>query len=277
MSVLDAVWLDGSLRPASEATVSVVDHGITVGDGVFEAMRVERGEAFALTRHLRRLRRSAGALRLVVPYDDETLRDAVGQVLAANEGAGRIRITLTGGPGPLGSSRGELPATTIVAAAELAPWDPTASVVLGPWPRNERSALAGVKSTSYAENVIALEYAHERGASETLFANTAGHLCEGTGTNVFLALDGELVTPPLSSGCLAGVTRELVCELVPVAERDVPIERLADAEEAFLTSSTRDVQPITSVDGRALNCCPGPLTKSAADAFAALVATTTDP
>jgi branched-chain amino acid aminotransferase len=198
-------------------------------------------------------------------------------VIDANSGAGRIRITLTGGPGPLGSSRGAHPATTIVAAAELTPWDPTASVVVGPWLRNERSALAGVKSTSYAENVIALEYAHERGASETLFANTAGNLCEGTGTNVFVVIDGELLTPPLSSGCLAGVTRELVCEVVPVVERDLPISRLPEVDEAFLTSSTRDVQPIVSIDGRALDCCPGPSTKAAADAFAALVATTTDP
>jgi branched-chain amino acid aminotransferase len=274
---LDTIWIDGELRAAADATVSALDHGITVGDGVFETARVVRGEAFALTRHLRRLRRSAEVLRLTVPFDDDRLRAAVRAVLDANGDAGRVRITLTGGPSPLGSSRGAHPATTIVAAAPLTPWDPTAAVVVVPWPRNERGALAGVKSTSYAENVIALEHAHELGAGEAIFANTAGNLCEGTGSNIFVVVDGELVTPPLSSGCLAGITRELLLELVEGSERDLPIEVLAQADEAFLASSTRDVQPISMVDGRSLDRCPGPRTTAAAAAFAALVARTTDP
>jgi branched-chain amino acid aminotransferase len=277
MNVLPFVWLDGRLRPAAEAMVSAVDHGVTVGDGVFETMRVVRGEAFALGRHLRRLRRSAECLRLDVPYGDTDLRQAVHEVITENPGAGRVRITLTGGPGPLGSTRGVVPATTIVAAAVLTPWDPTAAVVVAPWVRNERGALAGVKSTSYAENVIALEHAQSRGASEALFANTVGNLCEGTGTNVFVGIDGELITPPLSAGCLAGITRELVAELVPVVERDLPMEALAQVDEAFLTSSTRDVQPVSAIDGRPLADCPGPLTAAAADAFADLVGRATDP
>jgi branched-chain amino acid aminotransferase len=275
--VSSPIWLDGRLVPAAEATISAVDHGVTVGDGVFETAKVVGGEPFALTRHLRRLRRSAEALRLVVPYDDDTLRAAVDAVLAANPDAGRLRITLTGGPGPLGSDRGRQPATTIVAAAPLVPWAPTTSVVIAPWPRNERGALAGVKSTSYAENVIALEHAHEHGADEAVFLNTAGDLCEGTGTNLFVGIDGELVTPPLASGCLAGITRELVLEVVAVVERSLPGDALARADEAFLTSSTRDVHPISSVDGRPLPACPGPLTTAAAEAFAALVARTRDP
>ena len=134
-----------------------------------------------------------------------------------------------------------------------------------------------MKSTSYAENVIALEYAHDHGAGEALFANTVGELCEGTGSNVFVGIDGELVTPPLSSGCLAGITRELLLEVTGAVERTLPVSALADADEAFLASSTRDVQPIAMVDGKALRHCPGPLSQAAADAFAALVASTTDP
>lgn len=277
MNVLPNLWLDGRLLPSSEATVLAVDHGITVGDGVFETMQVLRGDAFALTRHLRRLRRSAEGLRLEVPYDDATLQAAVEQVIETNPDAGRIRVTVTGGPGPLGSGRGEHKATVIVAATTLVRRPADTSVVVAPWKRNEHGALAGLKSTSYAENVIALEYAESHGASEAIFSNTAGELCEGTGTNIFLGLDGSLVTPPPSSGCLRGITRELVCEIADVEERDLPLDALVRADEAFLTSSTRDIQPIAAVDGERLTRCPGPLTSAAMDTLAQLMADDTDP
>jgi len=119
--------------------------------------------------------------------------------------------------------------------------------------------------------------ARDAGADEAIFGNLAGNLCEGTGTNVFVGVDGRLVTPPLSAGCLAGVTRELLLEVVDVAEEDLPLSALASADEAFLTSSTRDVQPIRAVDGRVLPSCPGPLTTGAADAFRALLARHPDP
>ena len=137
--------------------------------------------------------------------------------------------------------------------------------------------MAGLKTTSYAENVVALAHATERGAGEALFANLAGNLCEGTGSNIFVGLGGRLVTPPLSSGCLAGITRELVLETTDAVEADVTMDDFAHADEAFLTSSTRDVQPISTVDGRALPECPGPLSMAATDAFAALLALTLDP
>ena len=109
----------------------------------------------------------------------------------------------------------------MVALAPMASWAPTAKVVVVPWTRNERAATAGLKTTSYADNVVALAHAKARGATEALLMNTAGLLCEGTGSNVFVVLDGELVTPPLSSGCLAGVTRALVIEWTGAVERDV--------------------------------------------------------
>jgi branched-chain amino acid aminotransferase len=200
-------------------------------------------------------------------------------VLANAVDRGRLRLTVTGGVGPLGSDRGTATATVMVATTDLDAWPASTAVVTTPWPRNERSAVAGLKSTSYAENVVALSYAHERGASEAIFANTVGALCEGTGTNIFVGLDGRLVTPPLSSGCLAGITRDLVCELLgdEVAQVDVPMERLGQADEAFLTSSTRDVQAIHSIDGVALPTTPGPLTSAAAAAFADLLTRDLDP
>ncbi|KDN86805.1 class IV aminotransferase [Kitasatospora cheerisanensis KCTC 2395] len=134
-----------------------------------------------------------------------------------------------------------------------------------PWRRNEHSAVTGLKTTSYAENVVALAAAHRADASEALFANTAGRLCEGTGSNVFLVLDGRLLTPTLESGCLAGITRQLVIDWTGAEETDVPLEALADAEEVFLTSTLRDVQAVTRIDARTLPA--GPVTRKAMEIF----------
>jgi branched-chain amino acid aminotransferase len=271
------VWVNGSLVPASEATVSVFDHGLTVGDGVFETLKALDGVPFAVRRHLDRLRRSAGALGLEVPVDDDALRRAITDVLAsATLPMARVRVTVTGGAAPLGSERGAAPATVIVAAAELATAAPTTAVCVVPWPRNERGALVGVKSTSYAENVVALAYAKERGCSEALFATTTGLLSEGTGSNVFVAIGGRLVTPPLSSGCLAGVTRDLVLEVTDAVEDDIPMGAFEQADEVFLTSTGRDVQAVDRVDDRVL-AAPGPLTAAAATALAELEAAEVDP
>ncbi|HUF32029.1 MAG TPA: aminotransferase class IV, partial [Acidimicrobiales bacterium] len=198
------VWLDGGLVAADEARVSAFDHGITVGDGVFETMRVYGGAPFAVTRHLDRLALSAGGLGLRIPERDLLAR-ALTEVVEASELAdARLRLTITGGRAPLGSGRGDAPPTVIAAVAALEPFPPTAEVITVPWTRNERGALAGMKTTSYGENVVALAAAAGQDASEAIFANTRGELCEGTGTNVFIARGGRLMTPPLSSGCLAG-------------------------------------------------------------------------
>jgi branched-chain amino acid aminotransferase len=272
------VWVNGHLCGEEEARVSPFDHGLLTGDGVFETLKVHDGKPFATRRHLERLAFSAERMGLPMP-DTADLRRAMAEVVLGNElhGDARIRITLTGGPSPLGSERGGGDPLVVVAAGPIRPWSPTTEVVVVPWPRNERGALAGLKTISYGENVVALAYARERGASEAIFANTVGDLCEGTGTNVFVGVGERLVTPPLSSGCLAGVTRALVVELTGAVEEDLPIEALAEADEAFLTSTTREVQPISAVDSRGLPAAPGPLTKTATDAFAALVARDPEP
>ncbi len=273
------VWIDGEVLDADRARVSPFDHGLLTGDGVFETLRIYGGEPFATRRHLERLALSAAAMGLASPEPD-VLRQAMADVIAADELAeGRVRITVTGGPAPLGSGRGDAGPTVIVAAGPLTEWPAATPVVTVPWPRNERAALAGVKTISYGENVVALAYAHERGAGEAIFANLAGNLCEGTGTNVFVVVGSRLVTPPLSSGCLAGVTRDLLLELLDVVEDDLPLSALADAEEAFLSSSTREVQPILSVDGRRLarRHRRGGLTQAAAATFRDLVRRDIDP
>jgi branched-chain amino acid aminotransferase len=271
-------WVNGRLVDPADALVSAYDHGLTVGDGVFETTKVVGGRAFALTRHLGRLTRSARGLGLPEP-DLGLVRRAVDDVLAANPmaGPGRLRITYTGGVSPLGSERGTAGPTLVVALAPLRPWPASAVVVTAPWVRNERAATAGLKTTSYADNVIALAYARERGADEALLANTLGNVCEGTGSNVFVGLDGRLVTPPLAAGCLAGVTRGLVLEWCDVTEVDIPLAALTTAAEMFLTSATRDVLPVRRLDVRDLPAGPGPLTTAAREAFAARSAADPDP
>jgi branched-chain amino acid aminotransferase len=196
---------------------------------------------------------------------------------AGDAGVGGLRITVTAGRSPLGSARGTGPPTVVVAPFPARDWPATSDVVVVPWPRSERSAVVGLKTTSYAENVVAYAYAADHGAGEAIFGNLAGNLCEGTGSNVFVGLDGRLVTPPLSSGCLAGVTRALLLELGVAEEADVLLERLGSAGEAFLSSTTRNVQPIANVDGAPLRSIPGDLTLRASEALHALIARDLDP
>jgi branched-chain amino acid aminotransferase len=270
-------WVNGNLLDdAGAPAITVSDHGLTVGDGVFEAVKVVNGVPFALGRHLMRLRRSAEGLGLP-PVDVDAVRRGVAAVLDGHElPLGRIRITYTGGIAPLGSGRGDNPPTLVVVADAMTAWDSPTAVVTVPWPRNEHGALAGLKTTSYAENVRALAYAAERGASEAIFANIAGNLCEGTGSNVFYVLDGELRTPTLASGCLAGISRDLVLAWYGAREVDEPIDVLREATEIFLVSTTRDVQGVLRCDDRMFEA-PGPVTRDVAAVWAAKEAEGSEP
>lgn len=272
-------WINGSLlADPTEAAIAVTDHGFTVGDGVFEAAKTLHGVPFALTRHLARLERSAAGLGLPAP-DLDGVRRGVAEVVegAADDPIGRLRITWTAGPAPMGSGRGGGLPTLVVAYSAIERAAAQTTVVTVPWTRNEHGATAGLKTTSYAENVIALAHAQRDGGSEAVFANTAGHLCEGTGSNVFYVLDGELRTPTLASGCLAGVTRELVIGWCGAREVDEPLDDVRSrASEAYLVSTTRDVQAISRWDDRDLPA-PGPVTEKCAATWAAREAESMDP
>ncbi|MEU5683293.1 4-amino-4-deoxychorismate lyase [Streptomyces venezuelae] len=271
------IWLNGGLQDLDDARVSVLDHGLTVGDGIFETVKSAEGRPFALTRHLARLAQSARGLGLPEPDLDE-VRDACAAVLDANPlPLGRLRITYTGGLSPLGSDRGDQGTTLVVALGEAKRRPDTTAVITVPWTRNERGALTGLKTTSYAENVVALARAHEHGATEALFANTVGQLCEGTGSNVFVVLDGEIHTPPVASGCLAGITRALAVEWTGARESDLPLDVLDRADEVFLTSTLRDVQSVHRVDERELPAAPGPVTAKAMRIFDERAADDLDP
>jgi branched-chain amino acid aminotransferase len=265
-------WVNGRLTDADAAMVSVFDHGLTVGDGVFETVKVVDGVPFALGRHIDRLGRSAAGLGLAQP-DAAEVRAATQAVVAqAPVGLHRLRITYTGGVSPLGSERGDAGPTLIVAITPASPPAESTAVGLVPWPRNEKGALAGLKTTSYGENVKALAYAARLGGTEAVFADTQERLCEGTGSNIFVVVDGELLTPTLDTGCLAGITRALVLEWTEAKEVDAPLEVLQRADEIFLTSSIRDVQAVSAVmrdtGSRTLGPVPGPVTREVTAVFA---------
>lgn len=276
MSASTRVWVNGDLVDPSGPSVSALDHGVTVGDGVFETVKIVGGQTFALTRHLQRLLRSADGLGLPTP-DVAVIHQGIEAVLdgPAIE-YGRLRFSVTGGVGPLGSDRGDAALTYIVLAAPAARPPVSAKVAVVPFTRNERSAVAGLKTISYAENVVALARAHQVGAIEAVFANTRGELCECTGSNIFVVIDEVVHTPPLDSGALGGITRELTIEWaraggVQVEQSPLPLEVLQHGDEVFITSTTKDVLPVHAVDGRTLSA-PGPVTqrvqhlfKSAAD------------
>lgn len=249
------VWVDGALVPADRAAVLALDHGITVGDGVFETAEVRHGQVFARTRHHDRMDRSLAGIGLA-PLDRARLDAGIDAVLAASREAHgealpleRLRYTVTGGRGPLGSGRYDTDPTYIVALAPDPGMEGPTTVAVGPWRRNLHSTVTGLKTTSYAENAVMLLAGSKLGATETLFATSEGDLCEGTGSNTFVVTDGVLRTPGLDRGPLAGVTRGLVIEWareagIEVREEQVPMADLATAEEVFITSSIRSVQPV---------------------------------
>jgi branched-chain amino acid aminotransferase len=244
------------------------DHAL-VGDGAFEAIKVIDARPFALTRHLARLRRSLDALGIDLDLDSvHAATAALMQTPQARVSPSWLRITVTGGSAPMGTGSVGTRPTIVAAVTPMAAWGATTDVVIAPWLRNERAPSAGLKTISYADNVIAYRYAHRHHADEAVFANTQGQLCEGTGTNVAVAYDGRMVTPTLAAGCLPGVTRELLLEWTPDFEDlDVPIEALESAPEAMLTSTSRDVHPVRRVGTTELAKAPGPLTRHLIDVW----------
>ena len=214
------------------------------------------------------------------------VRGAVTAVLEANgPGDARLRITLTAGEGISGDPGASSRTHCLVWAVARQPAPPgPARAVTVPWPRNERGALAGVKSTSYGENIPALRYARTKGADEGIFLNTRGQLCEGASTNLFLVKGGRALTPPLDSGCLPGTVRALLLEVVgrrcgiDVAEVDLTPSDLGEAQEAFVTNASRFVQGLAAIDGlEFVPPVPGPVTTALRDGLLELARTDPDP
>lgn len=252
------VWLNGDLMRETEALVPATGHGQLLGRGLFETLGVRDGQPFALTRHLERLRAAAARLRLEMPAD-EVWRGGIGRLMEnspASRACGRLRLTLTAGPH---AGRGLEPGGE-QQLIQLTPWQPAetpATLITVPWRRNEFSPLSGLKATAWTENVIALAWVRERDGTEACFLNTSGDICEGAASNLFLVKDRTVITPSPGSGCLPGITRALIielCEQLEIAcqERAVTPAMATAADAAFLTSSLRGVQPVTTWDNRTL-------------------------
>lgn len=245
------VWCDGRLVPARTPVVRATDLGLTSGLGVYESLAVLDGQAFALTRHLERLADSAEAVGVELA-GDAVLRDAVEEVAQAGGWSyGRLRITATAGTE-------DAPGVLVVVGSPARAVE-RVRVVRVPWVRNERSAVVGAKVTSTADNQMAARAAHRAGADEAVLANGRDELCECTTSNVLLETDDALLTPPLTAGCLGGVTRALLLEWstgwgVPVREQTMPyavLDDVAAGRAGLAVSSTlRTVVPVVGLDGQ---------------------------
>lgn len=269
------VWADDAYRSPAEPVARWNDRGLTQGLGLFETIEVRGRVPFALTRHLRRMADGAQRMRIGLPEPERLAEIAVDVAQQWGQHPGRLRITATAGaPGAR--------STLLVTVNDLTIQTAPTTVITEEVPRNERGALRGIKSTSFAENALATARASDAGAGEALFANTRDELCEGAMSNVFVEIDGQLITPPLSSGCLAGVTRALLIESladagIEVVERAVPMAALSRVGEMFLTSTGRHVQPVSQVDGVPLPSSPGALTEVAQRVWAESAGAATGP
>ena len=285
MTAAPMIWFNGELISANDACVSPFDLGLTVGLGVFETMAAYDGKVFAYDLHHARLIKSAEVFALPVP-ERSVISAAIAEVIEANhyhQGRYRIRVTLSGGANQLGGGRqqGDVMVTAQAARSADSASDSgsdLAKLAWVPFVINERAATAGVKSTSYADHVLAYRHALNAGADEALMLNSQGHLAEGSMSNVFVVKDGVVQTPSLASGCLPGVTRQLVINLcadldLPVEECQLGVQDIDNADEIFLTSSLREIQAavLLGTKARATEAVTGEVTGRLAEAYAEMV------
>jgi D-amino acid aminotransferase len=276
------VWLSTHARPLEpeDATISVFDRGFLYGDSVYETLRTSGGNVVELDAHLDRLDHSAAGIAFELPFDHAMISDALATTLsAAGNSDSRIRLIVTRGTGPiaLDSRLAESPVLAIIVQPLVVPTEADqkrgiTAVIVGD---REGSVRPGLKTGNYLGNILALRRANELGAEDAIMCN-AGAVAEGANSNVFMVVDGEVHTPSVMTGLLAGITRQTVIELlhdplgVPVHERTITPDQLRAADEVFLTSSIRGVMPVTTLDGAVVGAgqC-GPITRRVVDAYAA--------
>lgn len=282
------IYIDGQLLDKDDAKISVFDHGLLYGDGVFEGIRFYGGKVFRLEEHVRRLYDSAKAISMEIPISKEAMVVAVVETIKANVlQDGYVRLVVTRGIGDLGLNPLLCPVPTIIVIASkitLYPqekYENGLSVVTCSTRRIPHGALSPmVKSLNYLNNVLAKLEAQHAGAGEGLMLNEQGYVAECTGDNIFLVRDNVLTTPPISSGALAGVTRAVVFEIaaefgIPISEPLMTRYDIYTADECFLTGTAAEVIPAVTLDGRAIgDGKPGPLTKRIMARFHELTETT---
>jgi branched-chain amino acid aminotransferase len=277
------IWLDGKFVDQADARISVYDHGLLYGDGVFEGMRVYAGKLFEPEIHFRRLFESAKAIRLTIPYLAEHLKAATDETFKINGFTDcYVRLVVTRGVGSLGlgPDRCETPSVIIIAdKIALYPKDEngmpiiTASVI-----RNHPNAVSPrIKSLNYLNNILAKIEAIDAGVPEAVMLNHEGNVAECTADNIFIIKNGAVYTPATHDGILEGVTRHVVIGLckkhgIPCFEKTLQRHDLYVADEFFLTGSGAEIIPVTKLDGRPIgNGVPGPISKKLIEAFHAYV------
>ncbi len=242
------IWVNGELVESSTPSLSANDHGFLLGDGIFDTLIVRDRNPVFIDRHLRRLRSGIDRLLITNTPPDDQLTSAILLLLDANDlSDARVRITITPGSGLSALERGAQP-LTVMTAVPLGAKPSSVSLCTVDWIRNERSPLAGLKSTSWGENASILRFARTNGFDNAILCDSTGRLSECTTSNLYLVIDQQIVTPTLDSGCLPGIIREVLLEKSIAVERDLFPTDLAKATEIFITSSTTGVVPAHRVD-----------------------------
>ena len=275
------IWIDGELVNSADAKVSVYDHGLLYGDGVFEGIRLYNGKIFEPDAHIRRLYNSAKALRLTIPVTPQQLLAAIDQTARANQFTDcYVRAVVTRGVGYLGLNPNKCPKPSVFVITDLMEMYPkemyekgmaiiTASVI-----RNHPNALSPrVKSLNYLNNILAKIEAVDAGVPEALMLNAEGNVAECTADNIFIAKSGVVLTPTTTDGILEGITRAAIIQLcgklqIPCFEKTIQRHDVYTADECFLTGTGAEVISVTKIDGRTIGTGePGPLTRRLMDAF----------
>jgi branched-chain amino acid aminotransferase len=279
------IHVNGQMLPKSKATVSVFDHGLLYGDGVFEGIRVYRGKIFKCERHMDRLWRSAERIRLDIPISREEMIQIQRDCIEANEIVdGYIRLIVTRGVGTLGLNPFKCPRAGIICIADqiqLFPpelYEQGMKVIVASRPRIPIDCLdPRIKSLNYLNNILAKVEAIDAGLLEVIMLNTDGYVSEGSGDNIFMIKDGKVFTPPPEAGILEGITREFVMnEVCPmlgleVEEKLFKLDELLAADEVFLTGSAAEVIGVSQIDDTVLTDGEGPVTKKLRAKFREIV------
>ena len=273
-------WMEGEILPLQAARIPVTDHGLLYGDGVFEGIRFYAGRPFLLPEHLRRLRRSARAIALDLPWQDAELTAIVDDVITAFSGTeGYIRLLITRGSGPLGIDPAQCDRPRLIVIADGLQMvaeekrQTGVELIIAATRRLPADGLdPRIKSLNYLNHILARIEANNAGADEAVLLNGRGNVAEGSADNLFIVRDGELLTPPTSEGALAGVTRDLILHLARddgIDTRETPLAPydLYTADECFLTGTGAELIPVRRIDGRAVSACPGLIFRRCATLF----------
>ena len=285
------IYIDGKYLDEKDARISVFDHGLLYGDGIFEGIRAYNGRVFKLKEHIDRLFYSAKALLLTIPLSHADMMEAVVDTCRRNKiRDGYVRLMVTRGVGGLGlnPNRCKKPSVIIIAdKIQLYPvemYERGLEIITVPTVRNLHSALnPAIKSLNYLNNILAKIEANNGGCEEAIMLNAEGYVSECTGDNVFIIKAGQMFTPPLSAGALYGITRSVVIEMaregsITVSEPNLTRYDMFNADECFLTGTGAELIPVVKIDGRLVGTGkPGPITKSLVAKYKALTQVSGEP